>query len=390
MKYQFTKSIFIVSPFESSLSKRGTRHPVLAKIFIEKKYNVRYVTSNFYHASRNHFLEEYIKKISNKLPYNLKVLKVLGYKKNISISRVITHFQFGLKSFFYLNKIIQSGDIVILPSRPPELIWGASLLKRENNVKLILDIRDIWPDAFPIKRGLIRKLFVIYCNIFLKKSLLKFDKFICTSPNYKNWLNRFAPQKNPAFIPLGFNKTLWEDLRPKSLGDFKNKFNIFYIGNLTSNINIFNVIEAIKNNNKFKFTVIGGGEELPKIQEYIQNNSINNIQLTGIIKPNEVPEYLSYQHLSIIPMRLDCMPNKLFDSIAAYIPILVIGENDTSKFVRQNDIGWALPFNINKIKDFFNKLNKQDIMKKSRNIAKIREQFSKENLYEKYVEYVFG
>jgi len=390
MKHQFRRHIFIFSITESELTKRGRRFPFLAKILYEKKCDITYITSNFDHSSRIGFSNEYIAEVSDKLPYNLKVIKVLGYKKNVSFFRLLTHIQFALKSYFYFIKILEPGDIVIIPSRPPELIWVVSLFKKKTNAELVLDISDIWPDAFPAKKKFKRTIFELYCHIFHSKALPKFDKFIFTSPSFINWINRYVYKSNHAYIPLGFDPERWGAMKPKNTDDFKNEFRIFYIGNLTSNIDVSPVIEAIKNNDKFRFTIFGVGEKLPKIQEYVRKNSINNIEFKGFINSNEIPEHLAHQHLSVIPMHLNTMPNKLFDSIAAYLPILVIGENDTSKFVEHYDIGWSLPFNNNKIKDFFHKLNKTEIVKKSRNIAKIRNQFSKESLYNEYIKHILS
>jgi len=387
VKKQSINTVFLITPFESKLTQRGTRHPILARIFVEKGYRVEYITSNFNHSNKSHFKKEYIRNISDKLTYNLKVFNVLGYRKNISIARIITHIQFSLKVYLCLIKIVKSGNIILIPSRPPELIWVCSILKEKSNVRLILDIRDILPDAFPIRKGMKKRMFEIYCNIFQKKSLCAFDRIIYTSTNFKNWFNRYSPNREVLFIPLGFDTDRWREMKTKNSDDFKDTFNIFYIGNLTPNIDLFPIIEAIKKNPKFQFTIIGGGNDLPKVQKYVQSQGVKNVRFTGIIDPSNVPQYLKDQHISVIPMHLNTLPNKLFDSIAAYLPILVIGENDTSEFVRENNVGWVLPFNEREIKEFFDKINEYKIIEKSNEIAKIRYKFSKESLYNEFVEY---
>jgi len=380
--------LYIITPFESKLTKRGTRFPTLAWIFSKNGYSVEYITSNFDHSKKNHFNRQYIKKISKKLPYTLKVINILGYRRNISIFRSISHLQFVLKTYLYLNKNIKLRQIILIPSRLPELIWVCALIKKKKKIKLVLDISDIMPDAFPKEKRIRRKIFEIYCNIFQRKSLCAFDKFVYTSMNFRKWLNRYSSPNDSVFIPLGFDEKRWESMKVLKSCDFGNVINIVYIGDLTSNIDIFPIINSIKNKNNIQFTIIGGGDYISLVKKYVQNNRIKNIAFTGFVDPNEVPNYMKKQHLSVIPMRLDTIPNKLFDSIAAYLPVLVLGKNDTSRFVKQYNIGWELSFNETEISTFFNNLTKNEIIEKSNNIRKIRNEFSKDKLYKEFIKYV--
>ena len=95
-------------------------------------------------------------------------------------------------------------------------------------------------------------------------------------------------------------------------------------------------------------------------------------------------------HISSIPFAQSGMPNKLFDSIGSYRPILAFGKNDTTEFVKKNKIGWVLPFNDKKVKKFLKEINNIDILKKSENIKKIRKKYSKEYLYSNYLNYIYN
>ena len=36
--------------------------------------------------------------------------------------------------------------------------------------------------------------------------------------------------------------------------------------------------------------------------------------------------------------------NKFFDYVASYLPIIVLGANDSSELVLKNDMGWSVDF----------------------------------------------
>ena len=42
--------IYILSPFENKMAKRGTRHPMLAEMLARSGHAVEYVTTNFSHG----------------------------------------------------------------------------------------------------------------------------------------------------------------------------------------------------------------------------------------------------------------------------------------------------------------------------------------------------
>ena len=74
--------------------------------------------------------------------------------------------------YHILKSKLRENDTVMIPSRPVDFIYFISKLKNDKKIKLVLDIRDIWPDAL-VKSN----FFTHYCNFFLKRSIFKFDVF---------------------------------------------------------------------------------------------------------------------------------------------------------------------------------------------------------------------
>ena len=82
------------------------------------------------------------------------------------------------------------------------------------------------------------------------------------------------------------------------------------------------------------------------------------------------------------------MPNELFGAIASHRPVVVLGDNDASRSVEEDDIGWSLPFNQKKIDAFVHTVSVDDVIKKSRKIVKIREEYSKNRLMSRFVDQI--
>ena len=140
------------------------------------------------------------------------------------------------------------------------------------------------------------------------------------------------------------------------------------------------------NKKGFHLTILGEdgtGERYSEVINYINSNNILNVEILGKISRNDMPNYLCKMDVGVLPMITSSIPNKIFDYMAAYLPIIVLGENDSSNFVKKNQIGWNSSFNTDEIKILLNSLSEKEINKKKRNILNIRDDFSRENLHKK-------
>jgi hypothetical protein len=209
---------------------------------------------------------------------------------------------------------------------------------------------------------------------------------VYTSPGFLSWIYKYQKKCTPQFITLGYDTNRWKKNKQiKKLGKEKK---IFYIGNIDQTINLIPLINGIKDFKDWSLTIIGGGDIFEETKRYVFDNHIGNVFFLGFVKMNEVPLILEEFHISAIPFIKATLPNKLFDSIGSYKPILAFGDNDTTKFVKKHQIGWTLSFDENEVKKFLEEIIDKDILRKSNNIKKIRKQFSKDFLYVKYLDYI--
>jgi len=378
--------IFLISQTESILTNRGKRHPDLAKFLVENDYELLYISSNYYHAEKRFFSPTEITKAISKIDYKLEIINITAYQSNISIARVFSNLIFAYKTQKLLRGHIDKEDVVIIPSRPVELLLFMSRLKRKTGAKVILDIRDIWPDAFNIKNRFLKSLFSSYCNYFLNRSINHFDNFIHTCPSFTQWLSRYAPGKRSIFIPLGYNQERYQTFQ--KVRNRERIIHFVYIGLIQYQIDLLPFIKAIENNGAFHLTIIGDdgtGEKFKSVEDYIIVNSVGNVKMLGQISQELVPEELLNYDVGLLPMKADYVfPNKLFDYLASGLPILSLGDNDASRFIEENGIGWKCKFDAEKIKDLLNRISsspEDKIQKASDKISLIREQYSREVLF---------
>lgn len=375
------------------MAARGTRHPRLAEMLVEKGYDVEYVTTNFSHAYKRVFTQDEVDLCKGALPYRLTVLSTPRYHSNISAGRVFANFVMSLNLFYYLSKVLRFGNIVIAPSRPVEIVAMVAILKSARRIRVVLDIRDIWPDALEGVGRLKKSLFSLYCNFYLRLSLKEIDTFVHTAPSFMRWLHRYASNANSTFIPLGFDRSRWVNMKLRRLAD-NGSFSLVFIGALQFQLDVMPLLKALVDRPRFSLTLLGDngtGQRYLEVKEFIGNNRMPNVKLKGRMSPKEVVEELQNHDIGIIPMlSSSAMPNKMFDYVGAYLPVLSLGDNDSSDFVRHHDIGWTAPFEPEVIGNLLDVLTPEEVNKKAKNVQAIRDQFDREYLYKRFVDIIEG
>lgn len=364
--------IFIISPTESLITRRGKRHPNLANFLIKKNIVVNYITSTINHSEKRMFSKKEIEDGINATNYQITFINSGLYKKNITPRRLLWNQVFAFKVFWRLKKHSNKNDIIILPSRPPELLLVGKLIKKIKKTKLFIDIEDIWPDAFLIKNQIIKKGFYFYCNLLNKFSIPSFDAGVHVSPNFQDWLNRYQPKFSSVLATLGINSS---ELKPEYKIKYIEKpdqINLFYGGTLTLQFDIFPVIKAIKNSTKnISITLAGDngtGERFEKIITYLNDNKINYMNY-GVLDKENFLKYLGKSDIAIIPMISGGLPKKFFDAIGCFKPILCLGSGGVSAEVKKYNLGWAVDFDEHQVAEIFSKINKETLNEKVDNVS---------------------
>lgn len=283
--------ILILSPFENSLTRRGNRNILIYNELRSRGHNVDYITCNFDHA-----LKEHIE--ASRFDFE-KVIDVRGYQSNTSFKRLLTHFDFVIKS----RKLLKNNkyDIVFLSSIPPEMIF---IIPVSNRKKVIFDVRDIWPDAllgYKNSLGILGGCMKLYFNIINILSAKYVDLAFMVAKGYEPWLQRYSIN-NTRFMPLGFRN----EIRSKKSRLSSTNVAI-YAGGLTPQFDISNMAKLIEKYG-IKVHVFGSGSLEDKYR------CIENICLKGVVSREDVNIAMDNADYLLFPNNANAkLPNKAFD-----------------------------------------------------------------------------
>lgn len=389
------RRIFIVSPTESELTTRGKRHPNLACHLAGRGWRVEYISSTLNHAEKRLFSDEECREAAGRVPYSLSLVHAGIYHRNISLQRVLWHRRFVRGCYRRLKRELREGDVLIVRSPPPELIAAAAALKRERGCRIVMDIEDAWPDAMSESSGLLKRAFAGYCDRYLRWSVARFDAYIHVAPSFLPWLHRYAPGAESTFIPLGFDEKRWGAEPPVRTRPENGCLKLVHCGTLTYQFDVMPVLKAVDRlRGRFCLTLIGdngNGDRYGDVMAYVRDNSLgSDVTVMGLLPPHELVEELPRHDIAIVPMVSGALPNKVFDAIAAGLPLLSLGGGDSSALVEEYGLGWTAPFDPEAVHGVLEGIDPAEIGRKTANVLRHRQDYMHRQLFDRYERVIEG
>lgn len=161
---------------------------------------------------------------------------------------------------------------------------------------------------------------------------------------------------------------------------------LLYIGRLSKEKGIFDLVKAMKDN-KEKLLIAGSGPEKEKIDKLIKEEKLTKrVKLLGQLKPTEVKEYVRKAHVVVVPsVWYENCPYSVLETIAIGKPIIGADIGGIPELVIDGENG--LLFESGNSKDLSKKIselysNKKLYKKFCENSKKISKQYDKNKYYE--------
>ena len=264
------------------------RHYNIAKELVLKGVEVCIIASSYSHLRKEpDCREEMIDGIQ------FKWIKTPSYQ-NFGIKRLLNMIIFSVKMFFTTNSFFHP-DTILISSPSPFPILNSLYLKRKYKAKLIYEIRDVWPQSLIELKGMSKYNPLILFLNWLDFLGIKYADFIMSPLAHINlYLKEKGFDKKVIIVPNGIstikiNKDLTNQLNASC-------FVVGYGGTLGDSNSIMNLLEAallLKENKGVKFKIVGGGEKMPLIRNFISENQLDNVKLYGRVDQQNLFEILN-------------------------------------------------------------------------------------------------
>jgi len=250
-----------------------------------------------------------------------------------------------LCSFHYLNK--RKNDFIVVESPPLTLGVVGWLLAKLTKAKLIMNISDLWPLSAK-ELGAVREDSILYKVLEKTECFLYRKSIVCMGQSQEIVDYIKVHGANDIYLfRNGVDPERFERQETPLKRESDKPLKIVYAGLLGFAQGILEICENINFEELgVEFHIYGAGGQQADIEQFLVKNSNRNIFYHGKVTRDEIPMVLAAANCTLIPLVKNifgAVPSKIYESMAAGLPILFSGEGEGAVIVEENNLGWVSP-----------------------------------------------
>ena len=267
------------------------------------------------------------------------------------VRRSINYLSFGFSAAL-ASECIRDVDVCIATT--PQFFSGVSgtFVKRLKGVPLVLEVRDLWPDAIEAVRIDTNQSFLNFLRRIEKYMYDTADKIVIVSPAYQDILVRKGvPSDKIHVIPNGVSTELFDRRsgdRHHFNGPMRDKFLVAYIGThgLAHGLEtMIDAASAFKHDPDVQFILVGEGASKDELIRYA--NGLPNVHFVNRQSRETIAEMLNEIDLSLVMLRKaelfkKVIPSKIFEIMGSAKPIVLGVEGMAQRIVEEAHAGVAI------------------------------------------------
>lgn len=387
--------IYIYQYFGTTAGQWSTRVYEFTKHWVKQGHSVTVITSPY---DKSDIVAKYFIDKQTIEGVELIVINVGDSNRFSNWKRVRRSVFFAAVSSYYVLKL--RADLIISSSGPITVGLPGLLGKWLTGKKLVFEVRDLWPS------GAIEMKIIDRFSGFLG---LNFEKLIysnacrivtCSIGMMDNINQRFPKFSGKLFtIPNVANEQLFMGIdKSYQFPDWTNKEGVkvfLYAGSLGIMDAVNEAIEGFlfgEIPKEHHLVIIGDGVERDKLEQLVTvNNKQNQIHFIGLIPKLEVYQWYKIAHYSLVlfanyEILGTSSPNKLFDSIAAGVPVIQNTRGWISNLISKVDGGYnIITRKPEEYYEIFSCLDYYKYVKHKGGILNCKNEFRLDNISEKYL-----
>lgn len=261
-----------------------------------------------------------------------KVIRLPLFPQNSrSVYRLLNYAVFSIELLARAMFLGEGVDVVLATTPPLPVAFIGSIIARILGAKIVVDVRDIWPDIM-LDMGVISTHSPVYRVLKLIEvtTMKRADMIFVASPGYVRHY-KYMVGYTPVVLMNGIDEEFWQAIQKKVLHGvppMRPPYVITYAGNVGLSQRLSEIVDVFKEfEGKFIFRIIGNGADLPRVREVIEREEMQNVEILKSVLRERLLEYYGdtnafIVHLRDIPMFEKTIPSKIFEYAATGRPIL--------------------------------------------------------------------
>lgn len=365
--------LFLTDSYRPSRSACANRASVLVQAMLDAGIDVQVLCSSdsLLGAPDNYEKPDYV-----------TFFETFPLQEKTLINRLKNNFG-GQRESIKVASSMGSFNIVLCTTPPLLLTTSAISIAKKKRAKLILDVRDIWPDvAFEMGSFKPNSLYGRFFSHIAKRGFKTADMVTTVSAGKVAKLSRRITKAGSSvrLVPNGIDESFIDASEDENIVDRFNLTNgtiCSYVGNigLAQGLGTLLDIAAVRPN--IRFLLFGTGADKRKLENQVAEGGIANVEFCGTVDAAGVYTVLKHSALSYVPLvssRLkDSIPTKLYECIACGCPVLLAAQGDSVDLLEESGLGkHAAPEDPKGLLREFDALIEQKYTKEEKEIASAR------------------
>ncbi len=328
----------------------GTRHHEMARVLQGLGNSVTIVTGQGSYLTGERTVEGHgiIRQVDDA---GVAIWRVPGFYAwhRSFLHRMLSFLSFMIRSFL-AGLRVRDLDLVWGTSPPIFQAVSAAVLARWHGVPFLLEIRDLWP-YFAVASGVLRSGPIIAMSRWLEQQLYRSaDIVVVNSPGFIDHVKAGGAHR-VEMVPNGVDCEAFDaavssvDLRA-SLG-VADGFLVLYAGAHGLSNDLFTVLDAaelLKMHPEIHFALVGAGKEKDNLVAAADQRGLTRVHFLEPVPKRDVPGLLKGADAGLaILMPIEAYkttyPNKVFDYMAAGLPVLCAIDGVIREVVEQGGAG---------------------------------------------------
>lgn len=238
-------------------------------------------------------------------------------------------------------------DAVVCTTPPLMLTRAAVRIARRKRARLVLDVRDIWPDvAYEMGSFAPGSLYGRFFEHVARDAYRHADLVVTVSPGKLEKLRGCVPGCRVVLVPNGVDEAFalgGEDeglARRLRLSEGRV---CAYVGNIGLAQGLGTLLDIAKVRPSVRFLLFGEGADRVMLERRASEESISNVEFCGTVDEDGVRTVLRCADIAYVPLvssRLrDSVPTKMYEALACGCPVLLAAEGDAVDLLVESGLG---------------------------------------------------
>lgn len=318
-------------------------------------------------------------------------------KKGI-LFRFLNYYSFAISSKRFCKKLSGDYDVVFANQLSPiMMVDGAVAYKKKYDKKLFMYVMDLWPAS--LKAGGIKETSIIhkYYKKVSNKIYNSADVLAVTSKSFTTYLkeNFNIGDDKMVYLPQYAENLFNPEDCKKEPDEF---IDLMFAGNVGKAQNVESIINsanALKDNEKLRFHIVGDGVSLENCKNLANEYHLNNVIFYGRKPVEEMPNFYKKADAMLVTLTSDefsklTLPGKVQSYMASGKPIIASIDGEGQAVLKEANAGFVVNAQdddaLTNAIDTFSKLSGEEIKVLGENSLNFcKENFSKDKFIESLI-----